>query len=126
MEYMTMTRNESVEYKMFDRFFNMGLFVTSVVEIETKFLQGQNLNDFLYINEYKIRTIRKQTFVDLPIRVLKFMANKIITIEEQAFVNLTRLERISLARNQLTELDLRNFVDLPSLRDFDACINKIS
>jgi hypothetical protein len=29
-----------------------------------------------------------------------------------------------IATNQLTELAPRSFVDLPSLRDFEACINK--
>jgi hypothetical protein len=157
MEYMTMTRNYSVEHKtdkivttttdtkmitvistghnrvlcnkMFEAFFNvdwLGIFATSVVEIEKKFLQGQDLDDGLYINQGKLKTIRKQTFVDLPIRELRLTANKIATIEEQAFVNLTRFERISLARNQLTRLDPRSFVDLPRFRDFTVCINKIS
>jgi Leucine-rich repeat (LRR) protein len=67
-----------------------------------------------------------QTFVDLPIRELRLTANKIATIEEQAFVKLTRIERISLARNQLTELDPRSFVDLPRFRDFTICRNKSS
>jgi Leucine-rich repeat (LRR) protein len=157
MEYMTMTRNNSVEHKtdkivttttdtktitvistghnrvlcnkMFEAFFNvdsLGIFATSVVEIETKFLQGQNLDDGLYINQGKIKTIRKQTFVDLPIRELRLTANKIATIEEQAFVNLSRLERISLGQNQLTQLDPRSFVGLPNLRDFYASTNKIT
>jgi hypothetical protein len=52
--------------KMFDRFFNvdsLGLFATSVVEIETKFLQGQNLADDLYISEGKIRAISKRSMI---------------------------------------------------------------
>jgi hypothetical protein len=57
---------------------------------------------------------------------LRLTANKIATIEEQAFVNLSRLERFSLTQNQLTELDPSSFVDLPRFRDFTVCRNKSS
>jgi hypothetical protein len=87
MEYMTMTRNYSVEHKtdkivttttdtkmitvistghnrvlcskMFEAFFNvdsLGIFATSVVEIERKFFQGQTWTTVCtYINKAKLK-----------------------------------------------------------------------
>jgi Leucine-rich repeat (LRR) protein len=115
--------------KIFDKLDNLKSIViraTNVVEIETNFLQGKGLGVFLDIWDGKIQTIKKHTFHNLEITSLGLYENKITTIEEEAFANLSRLKTLNLNRNQLKELNSRSFVGLPQLDDFRAIENVIS
>jgi Leucine-rich repeat (LRR) protein len=115
--------------KIFDKLDNLNSLLiraTNVVEIETNFLQGKVLDSLLKIYYGKFQTIKKHTFHDLEITLLFLSENKITTIEEEAFANLSRLKELSLNRNQLKELNPRSFVGLPQLDDFRAIKNVIS
>jgi Leucine-rich repeat (LRR) protein len=115
--------------KIFDKLHNLkSVFIraTNVVEIETNFLQGKGLGVYLGICDGKIQTIKKHTFHDLEITSLSLFGNKITTIEEEAFANLSRLKTLNLNINQLKELNPRSFVGLPQLDDFRATENVIS
>jgi Leucine-rich repeat (LRR) protein len=115
--------------KIFDKLRNircLSIQATSVVEIETNFLQGKGLDSRLEIHDGKFQTIKKHTFHDLEITFLFLLENKITTIEEEAFANLSRLKILNLNGNQLKELNPRSFVGLPQLDDFRAIENVIS
>jgi Leucine-rich repeat (LRR) protein len=115
--------------KIFDKLDNLNSLLiraTNVVKIETNFLQGKGLDSLLKIYYGKFQTIKKHTFHDLEITLLFLSENKITTIEEEAFANLSRLKELSLNRNQLKELNPRSFVGLPQLDDFRAIKNVIS
>jgi Leucine-rich repeat (LRR) protein len=115
--------------EIFDKLRNLkSLFIqaTHVVEIETNFLQGKGLGNRLDIRDGKFLTIKKHTFHDLEITFLSLFGNKITTIEEEAFVNLSQLKTLILDGNQLKELNPWSFVSLPQLGSFSAAGNVIS
>jgi Leucine-rich repeat (LRR) protein len=115
--------------KMFDTVLNissLNIYAKNVVEIEKHFLQGRDLEDRLEINHGNMKTIRRQTFVDLRIRLLLLESNNIMRIENEAFVNLSRLEQVNLSRNKLKELNWESFVGLPKLKTFFSSLNRIS
>jgi Leucine-rich repeat (LRR) protein len=56
----------------------------------------------------KIQTIKKRSFHNLEITSLSLSGNKITTIEEEAFVNLSQPK--TLDRNQVKELNPRSSV----------------
>jgi Leucine-rich repeat (LRR) protein len=115
--------------KDFDKFRSLEYVLinaTNVVEIETNFLQGKRLVTRLVIFNGEIHTIKRHNFHNLEIRSLILSGNKITTIEEEAFVNLSRLKIIFLDRNQLKELNPKSFVGLLQLDEFRAGGNEIS
>ncbi|KAJ3617150.1 hypothetical protein MTP99_007400 [Tenebrio molitor] len=115
--------------KMFDTVLNissLNIYAKNVVEIEKHFLQRRDLEDRLEINHGNMKTIRRQTFVDLRIRLLLLESNNIMRIENEAFVNLSRLEQLNLSRNKLKELNWESFVGLPKLKTFFSSLNRIS
>jgi Leucine-rich repeat (LRR) protein len=72
----------------------------------------------------KIQTIKKRSFHNLEITSLSLSGNKITTIEEEAFVNLSQLK--TLDRNQVKELNPRSSVGLSELDNFRVFRNVIS
>jgi Leucine-rich repeat (LRR) protein len=115
--------------KIFDKLHNLNsvsIHATNVVEIETNFLQGKGLDSNLEIYDGKFQTIKKHTFHNLEITFLSLFGNKITTIEEEAFLNLSKLKTLILDRNQLKELNPRSFVGLSHLASFSAVENVIS
>jgi Leucine-rich repeat (LRR) protein len=115
--------------KIFDKLHNLmfvSIHATNVVEIETNFLQGKGLDSRLEIHDGKFQTIKKRTFCNLEITFLSLFGNKITTIEEEAFLNLSQLKILILDANQLKELNPQSFVGLPQLHHFSAMGNLIS
>jgi Leucine-rich repeat (LRR) protein len=115
--------------KIFDKLHNLNsvsIHATNVVEIETNFLQGKGLDSRLEIHDGKFQTIKTHTFHNLEITSLSLFGNKITTIEEEAFLNLSQLNTLILDRNQLKELNPRSFVGLSHLDSFSAVGNVIS
>jgi Leucine-rich repeat (LRR) protein len=115
--------------KIFDKLRNLkSVFIqaTNVVEIETNFLQGKGLGSRLEIWHGKFQSIKKHTFHNLEITFLSLFGNKITTIEEEAFVNLSQLKTLILDINQQKELNPWSFVSLPQLDNFSAAGNVIS
>jgi Leucine-rich repeat (LRR) protein len=115
--------------KIFDKLRNvrsLSIRATNVVEIETNFLQGKELDSRLEIHDGKFQTIKKRIFCNLEITFLSLFGNKIKTIQEEAFVNLSQLKTLILDANQLNELSPWTFVSLPQLDSFSAAGNVIS
>jgi Leucine-rich repeat (LRR) protein len=115
--------------KIFDKLHNLmsvSIHATNVVEVETNFLQGKGLDSRLEIHDGKFQTIKKRTFCNLETTFLSLFSNKITTIEEEAFLNLSQLKILILERNQLKELNPQSFVGLPQLHHFSAAGNVIS
>jgi Leucine-rich repeat (LRR) protein len=115
--------------KIFDKPHNLkSIFIqaTNVVEIERNFLQDKGLGSRLDIRHGKFQSIKKHTFHNLEITFLSLSGNKITTIEEEAFVNLSQLKTLILDANQLNELSPWTFVSLPQLDSFTAAGNVIS
>jgi Leucine-rich repeat (LRR) protein len=89
-------------------------------------LQDKGLGSRLDIRHGKFQSIKKHTFHNLEITFLSLSGNKITTIEEEAFVNLSQLKTLILDANQLNELSPWTFVSLPQLDSFRAAGNVIS
>jgi Leucine-rich repeat (LRR) protein len=114
--------------RMFKNLQNVSILVVharNIVQIKSGFLRGQDLNETLEIIRGRIKCIRKHTFASLQIAILNLPDNKIATIEDEAFVNMSRLERISLEANLLAKVEPGSFVGLPQLVEFRAGANKI-
>jgi hypothetical protein len=78
--------------KIFDKLHNLmsvSIRATNVVEIETNFLQSKGLDSRLEIHDGKFQTIKKRNFYNQEITFLSLFSNKITTIEEEAFLNLS-------------------------------------
>ncbi|KAJ3617148.1 hypothetical protein MTP99_007398 [Tenebrio molitor] len=121
--------NTTLCSKIFDKPHNLkSIFIqaTNVVEIERNFLQDKGLGSRLDIRHGKFQSIKKHTFHNLEITFLSLSGNKITTIEEEAFVNLSQLKTLILDANQLNELSPWTFVSLPQLDSFSAAGNVIS
>jgi Leucine-rich repeat (LRR) protein len=102
------------------------VYARNIVQIESGFLRGQDLDDTIEIGHGWIKCISKHTFANLQIAILNLPDNKITTIEDEAFVNMSRLERISLEANLLAKVEPGSFVGLPQLVEFRAGDNKIT
>jgi hypothetical protein len=115
--------------RMFNGFYKFDSFnieAKNVEEIEADFLNGQQIYKCLRIVNGRIRIIKQNTFKNLMMMVLGLHQNEISTIERGAFVNLSRLEEISLVKNKITRLSPDSFVKLPRLTLFGASNNRIS
>jgi Leucine-rich repeat (LRR) protein len=115
--------------KIFDKLHNLmsvSIHATNVVEVETNFLQGKGPDSRLEIHDGKFQTIKKRIFCNLEITFLSLFGNKITTIEEEVFLNLSQLKILILDANQLKELNPQSFVGLPQLHHFSAMGNVIS
>jgi Leucine-rich repeat (LRR) protein len=115
--------------KMFDSFYKftrLNIEAKNVEEIEADFLHGQEIYKCLVIVKGRIKIIKQNTFKNLMVMVLGLHQNQISTIEREAFVNLSRLEEISLVKNKITRLSPDSFVKLPRLTLFGASDNRIS
>jgi Leucine-rich repeat (LRR) protein len=107
--------------------FQSVLFIAPYVEqLEPDFFHGQQVIKSIAIISSKIRTIKKDTFKDLPVQFLELKNNEISTIENEAFVNLPFLETLDLGENQLISLNPDSFVGLPKLSNFFANNNQIA
>jgi Leucine-rich repeat (LRR) protein len=127
--YVDSLNNNLLCKRMFDNFYKFdSLYIEAknVEEIEYDFLLGQQIYRVLHIINGKIKTIKKYTFKDLMVMGLGLFENEISTIEGEAFVNLSRLEEISLGKNKITRLSPDSFVKLPRLNNFDVINNRIS
>jgi hypothetical protein len=127
--YVDSLNNNLLCKRMFDNFYKFdSLYIEAknVEEIEADFLLGQQIYRVLHIINGKIKTIKKYTFKDLMVMGLGLFENEISTIEGEAFVNLSRLEEISLGKNKITRLSPDSFVKLPRLNNFDVINNRIS
>jgi hypothetical protein len=110
----------------FYKFDSLNIEAKNVEEIEADFLNGQQIYKCLRIVNGRIRIIKQNTFKNLMVMVLGLHQNEISTIERGAFVNLSRLEEISLVQNKITRLSPDSFVKLPRLTLFGASDNRIS
>jgi Leucine-rich repeat (LRR) protein len=102
--------------RMFDGFYKFScLYIEAknVEQIEADFLLGQQVYNSLDIVSGKIKIIKQNTFKNLMMMTLDLGENEISIIEREAFVNLSRLEEISLVENKITRLNPDSFVKLP-------------
>ncbi|KAJ3644493.1 hypothetical protein Zmor_022218 [Zophobas morio] len=69
--------------------------------------------------------IKRGTFTNLKIEQLVLTNNLIETLEDGAFLNMTKLRLIALSRNRLQVLNSRAFSALPKLEDLELHQNRI-
>jgi Leucine-rich repeat (LRR) protein len=115
--------------RMFDGFYkftHLYIEANNVEEIEADFLHGQQIYKSLHIVNGRIKIIKQNTFKNLMVMTVGLHENEITTIEREAFVNLSRLEEISLGKNKITRLSPDGFIKLPRLNNFDVSNNRIS
>jgi Leucine-rich repeat (LRR) protein len=127
--YVDSLNNTVLCKNLFDSFYKLNyLYIEAknVEKIEADFLLGQQIYKCLVIANGRIKIIKQNTFSNLMVMVLGLHQNEISTIEREAFVNLSRLEEISLAENKITRLNPDSFVKLPHLNHFDVSNNRIS
>jgi hypothetical protein len=96
-----------------------------IEEIEVDFLNGLEISSTFLLSFNPIRNIRKHTFRNHGVEAIDLSFNKITTIENEAFVNLFKLEKLSLNQNRIQRLRFEAFSNLPKLISFLMEFNNI-
>jgi Leucine-rich repeat (LRR) protein len=96
-----------------------------IEEIEVDFLNGLEISSTFSLNFNPIRNIRKHTFRNHGVEEINLSFNNITTIENEAFVNLFKLEQLSLNHNRIQRLRFEAFFNLPKLIFFLVAFNNI-
>jgi Leucine-rich repeat (LRR) protein len=96
-----------------------------IEEIEVDILNGLNVLTSFTVNYNPIRNIKRHTFRNHGVLDIDLSFNKITTIESEGFVNLSKLEQISLNQNLIQRLQFEAFSNLPKLKFFLVEQNRI-
>jgi hypothetical protein len=97
----------------------------NIEEIEENILRGLQIFTSFAISWNPITIIKKQTFQNHGIEIIDLSSNKIKIVENESFVNLTELQKISLDDNLIQDMNPEAFLNLQNLIDLHLRRNEI-